>query len=98
MYYHILEGAVLLALCSPLNPTGTMFTKEQLSEICEAVIAENKKKEEGEKPLYLMYDQIYAMLTFGDSEHFNPVSLYPELEITPFILMELLNVFCSNWC
>lgn len=74
-----LEGAVLLALCSPLNPTGTMFTKEQLSEICEAVIAENKKRGEGEKPLYLMYDQIYAMLTFGDSEHFNPVSLYPEL-------------------
>ena len=25
-----LEGAVLLALCSPLNPTATMFTKEQL--------------------------------------------------------------------
>ena len=74
-----LEDAVLLALCSPLNPTGTMFTKEQLSEICEAVIAENKKRGEGEKPLYLMYDQIYAMLTFGDSEHFNPVSLYPEL-------------------
>ena len=74
-----LEGAVLLALCYPLNPTGTMFTKEQLSEICEAVIAENKKRGEGEKPLYLMYDQIYAMLTFGDSEHFNPVSLYPEL-------------------
>jgi aspartate aminotransferase len=74
-----LEGAVLLALCSPLNPTGTMFTKEQLSEICEAVIAENKKRGEGDKPLYLMYDQIYAMLTFGDSEHFNPVSLYPEL-------------------
>ena len=74
-----LEGAVLLALCSPLNPTGTMFTKEQLSEICEAVIAENKKRGEEEKPLYLMYDQIYAMLTFGDSEHFNPVSLYPEL-------------------
>lgn len=25
------DGAVLLCLCSPLNPTGTMFTKEQLS-------------------------------------------------------------------
>jgi aspartate aminotransferase len=41
-----LDGAVLLALCSPLNPTGTMFTKEQLSEICELVIAENKKEEQ----------------------------------------------------
>ena len=74
-----LEGAVLLALCSPLNPTGTMFKKEQLTEICKLVLEENKKRGENEKPLYLMYDQIYAMLTFGQ-EHFNPVSLFPELK------------------
>lgn len=74
-----LEGAVLLALCSPLNPTGTMFTKEQLSEICELILEENAKRGEDEKPLYLMYDQIYALLTF-DKEHFNPVSLYPEMK------------------
>lgn len=80
-----LEGAVLLALCSPLNPTGTMFTKEQLIEICKLVLEENKKRGENEKPLYLMYDQIYAMLTFGQ-KHFNPVSLFPELkEYTIFI-------------
>ncbi|WP_234111334.1 pyridoxal phosphate-dependent aminotransferase [Chryseobacterium sp. R2A-55] len=80
-----LKGAVLLALCSPLNPTGTMFSKEQLSEICELVIQENKSRGENEKPLYIMYDQIYAMLTFGE-EHFNPVSLFPELkEYTIFI-------------
>lgn len=75
-----LKGAVLVALCSPLNPTGTMFTKEQLSDICEVIIAENKKRGPNEKPLYLMYDQIYAMLTFGDSEHFNPVTLFPEMK------------------
>lgn len=75
-----LESAVLLALCSPLNPTGTLFSKEQLSEICEAVIAENKRRGPHEKPLYLMYDQIYALLTFGDSEHFNPVTLFPEMK------------------
>ncbi|MDR4950689.1 aminotransferase class I/II-fold pyridoxal phosphate-dependent enzyme [Chryseobacterium sp. ES2] len=74
-----LDGAVLLALCSPLNPTGTMFTKEQLSEICELVIAENKKRGENQKPLYLMYDQIYSCLTFG-AEHVDPVSLFPEMK------------------
>jgi aspartate aminotransferase len=56
-----------------------MFTKEQLSDICELVLEENKKRGEKEKPLYLMYDQIYAMLTF-EEEHFNPVSLFPELK------------------
>lgn len=73
-----LKGATLLALCSPLNPTGTMFTEEQLAEICDIVIEENKSRAAGEKPLYIMYDQIYSLLTFG-KEHIDPVSLRPEL-------------------
>lgn len=74
-----LKGATLLALCSPLNPTGTMFTAEQLEEICDIVLKENKSRSAGEKPLYLMYDQIYSLLTF-DKEHVNPVTLRPELK------------------
>ncbi|MCD0487192.1 aminotransferase class I/II-fold pyridoxal phosphate-dependent enzyme [Pedobacter sp. MC2016-14] len=73
-----LKGATLLALCSPLNPTGTMFTADQLAEICDAVLEENNSRAEGEKPLYLMYDQIYSLLTFG-VDHVNPVSLRPEI-------------------
>ena len=75
-----LQDAVLVALCSPLNPTGTLFSKEQLTEICEAIIAENKRRGSNEKPLYLMYDQIYAMLTFGEAKHYNPVTLFPEMK------------------
>jgi aspartate aminotransferase len=75
-----LKGAALLALCSPLNPTGTMFDKKDLEEICDLVIAENKSRAAGEKPLYLMYDQIYSQLTFGDFKHFDPVTLRPELK------------------
>ncbi|KQK25776.1 aminotransferase [Chryseobacterium aquaticum] len=74
-----LSGAVLLALCSPLNPTGTMFTEEQLSEICKLVLEENKKRGADEKPLYIMYDQIYSNLTFG-AKHVDPVSLFPEMK------------------
>lgn len=74
------KGATLLALCSPLNPTGTMFTKQNLEEICDLVIAENKTRKPGEKPLYIMYDQIYSQLTFGDHQHFDPVNLRPELK------------------
>jgi len=75
-----LKGATLLALCSPLNPTGTMFSKKDLEEICDLVIAENKTRAEGQKPLYLLYDQIYSQLTFGTHQHYNPVSLRPELK------------------
>jgi aspartate aminotransferase len=75
-----LTGAALLALCSPLNPTGTMFSKKDLEEICDLVIAENKTRAAGEKPLYLLYDQIYSQLTFGHHQHYNPVTLRPELK------------------
>lgn len=74
-----LKGATLLALCSPLNPTGTMFSEEQLTAICDIIIEENKSRAAGEKPLYIMYDQIYSLLTFGKA-HINPVSLRPELK------------------
>lgn len=74
-----LSDAVMLCLCSPLNPTGTMFTKEQLTEICQLVLEENKRRSEDQKPLYVLYDQIYCNLTFG-AEHFNPVSLFPEMK------------------
>jgi len=81
-----IKGATLLALCSPLNPTGTMFSKKDLEEICDLVIAENKTRAAGEKPLYILYDQIYSQLTFGKHEHFNPVSLRPELkDVTIFV-------------
>ncbi|HRH03474.1 MAG TPA: aminotransferase class I/II-fold pyridoxal phosphate-dependent enzyme [Bacteroidia bacterium] len=81
-----ISKANLLALCSPLNPTGTTFSKEGLTEICELILAENRRRGDNEKPLYLMYDQIYWTLTFGDTVHYNPVSLCPEMrEYTIFV-------------
>ena len=75
-----LENATLLALCSPLNPTGTVFNKEHLEEICDLVIEINNKRAEGQKPLYVMYDQIYWVLTYGNTKHYDPVSLRPEMK------------------
>lgn len=75
-----IAGATLLSLCSPLNPTGTTFSKAELEAICDLVLEENKNRSEGEKKLYLMYDQIYWTLTFGDTIHYNPVSLRPEMK------------------
>jgi aspartate aminotransferase len=81
-----LKGAALLAVCSPLNPTGTTFTKKELQAICDLVIAENEQRGNGERKLYLLYDQIYWTLTYGDTEHYNPVSLNPKMkEYTIFI-------------
>lgn len=81
-----IKGASLLSLCSPLNPTGTTFSKEELGAICDLVLEENASRREDEKKLYLMYDQIYWTLTFGETIHYNPVSLRPAMrDYTVFI-------------
>jgi aspartate aminotransferase len=81
-----IKGASLIAVCSPLNPTGTTFKKEDLEAICELVIEENQQRGADERKLYLLYDQIYWTLTYGDIQHYNPVSLRPAMkEYTIFI-------------
>jgi aspartate aminotransferase len=74
---HLAE-ATLVAVCSPLNPTGTSFTADQLGAICDLILEENARRE-GRKPLYLLYDQIYSALTLNGSLHTDPVSLRPEM-------------------
>ena len=80
------RGAALLCLCSPQNPTGTTISKKDLSAICELVLEENARRGAEEKKLYVLYDQMYWQLTFGNIVHYNPVSLYPAMrEYTVFI-------------
>ncbi|HEX6036466.1 pyridoxal phosphate-dependent aminotransferase [Longimicrobium sp.] len=82
----VIRGARLLALNSPLNPSGTAFTAEALADICDLVLEENARRGPDERPLYVMYDQVYWMITFGGTQHVNPVSLRPEMrEYTVFI-------------
>ncbi len=70
--------ASLLCLCSPGNPTGTMMSAEQLSQILDAVVAENRVREAaGRRQLFVLFDQIYGSLVYPPSEHANPVGLVP---------------------
>jgi aspartate aminotransferase len=81
-----LKGATLLCLCTPQNPTGTTLSKESLEQICDLVLQENASRSNDEKKLYIMFDQMYWTLTFGDTKHYNPVSLRPAMkEFTIFI-------------
>ena len=75
-----LATARVLHLNSPLNPCGTCISKEALQEICEAVVAENRRREAaGERSLFLLYDMVYWLLTYGDVEHHHPIALVPEI-------------------
>jgi len=73
------RGARLLVLCSPQNPAGTMFTEESLGAICDLVLEENARRGATERPLYVMYDQVYWTLTFGGRQHVHPVQVRPAM-------------------
>ena len=92
----VISDATLLALCSPLNPTGTVLTHDQLKGICELVLAENQRREGKQKPLYVLYDQIYWNLTYGDFPHVNPVSLFPEMRDYTIFIDGISKAFSST--
>ena len=92
---HVRE-ATLISLCSPQNPTGTTFKKNDLEAICDLVIEENKRRGEGEKKLYVMYDQMYWRLTYGNIVHHDPVSLRPEMRNYTVYIDAISKVFAAT--
>ena len=91
-----LKEATLISLCSPQNPTGTTFKKEELEAICDLVIEENNRRGKGEKKLYVMYDQMYWHLTYGNISHYNPVSLRPEMRNYTIFIDAISKVFAAT--
>ncbi len=91
-----LRGARLLALNSPLNPCGTAFTAESLGAICDLVLEENARRGKAERPLYVMYDQVYWQLTFGDTVHVDPVSLRPEMARYTLLVDGISKAFAAT--
>ena len=92
---HIKEAA-LISLCSPQNPTGTTFSKKELEAICDLVLEENARRSDKEKKVYLMYDQMYWHLTYGNIKHYNPVSLRPEMRNYTIFIDAISKVFAAT--
>jgi aspartate aminotransferase len=81
-----LPYARLILLNSPLNPTGTAIDPHVLQTICEAIVAENRRRERtGAKAAWLCYDQVYWQLVFGGAKHVTP----PEVceEVAPYTII-----------
>jgi aspartate aminotransferase len=91
-----IKKATMVALCSPQNPTGTTFRKEDLEAICDLVLEENKRRGENEKKLYVMYDQMYWHLTYGDIDHYDPVSLRSGMRDYTIYIDAISKVFAAT--
>ena len=91
-----IKGATLISLCSPQNPTGTTMNRESLEAICCMIIEENASRGENEKKLYLLYDQMYWHLTYGNTRHYDPVSLKPEMKPYTIYIDAISKVFAAT--
>ncbi|MBA2500807.1 MAG: aminotransferase class I/II-fold pyridoxal phosphate-dependent enzyme [Chitinophagaceae bacterium] len=91
-----IQQASLLSLCSPQNPTGTTFRKEELEDICDMVLEENERRGDTEKKLYVMYDQMYWHLTYGDIRHYDPVNLRPAMKDYTIYIDAISKVFAAT--
>jgi aspartate aminotransferase len=74
-----IRDARMISISTPVNPTGTVMSRDEAKAIAQLVVDENgRRAAEGERPLFLMWDQIYWQLTFGDNRHYTPPELVPE--------------------
>jgi aspartate aminotransferase len=82
----VLPQARLLALSSPLNPTGTTMRPEVLERISRMVVDENARRAKtGERPVFIMYDQVYWATAFDTGLPLTPPSLVPE--VAPYTVL-----------
>ena len=74
-----LGEAALLCLCSPGNPTGTVMSAAHLTQVLQAVVAENRSREAaGRRPLFVVHDQMYGALVSRGQKHTYAAAAVPE--------------------
>jgi cystathionine beta-lyase len=64
------SGVKLFILCSPHNPVGRVFTREELTRMAEICLAHD---------VLICSDEIHADLIFSESHHIPIASLSPEI-------------------
>ena len=73
---HITPNTKLLVLSFPNNPTGAKMTKRDLEDLTDLIIKHD---------LFVISDEIYAELTYGEEEHVSIASL-PDMKERTLVL------------
>ncbi|MCZ4136316.1 aspartate aminotransferase, partial [Escherichia coli] len=78
-----------LLFVSPSNPTGAVYTPEQVREIGQWAAS---------KGLWVVTDEIYEHLTYGDASFSSIATLVPELEDRVVILNGVAKTYAmTGW-
>jgi len=81
----VLPRARMVMLNTPLNPTGTVISEDVMRGIAEAIVAENLRRAgTDQRPVMLLFDQVYWLLIADNCTHHHPVRLVPEC--APYVI------------
>jgi len=76
-------------LNSPSNPTGTVYTKEEIIQVAEICY---------ENGIYLISDEIYEKIIYDGAEHFSPASISPDIKKITILLNGVSKTYAmTGW-
>jgi aspartate aminotransferase len=79
----------LILLCSPSNPTGAVYDEATLRAVAALAV---------EKDVWLMTDDIYRTLIYGDAKFFQPATISPEVRAHTIIIDGVSKAFAmTGW-
>jgi len=86
---HLTPRSKALVLNSPSNPTGGVYTREELAALAEVVL---------EHDLYVISDDIYDKILFDGAKFVNLAMLSPELKARTFVLNGVSKAYAmTGW-
>jgi len=78
-----------VVICSPSNPTGAAYTKEELAKLGEVII---------DRDIFAISDEIYEKMTYDGFEAVSLASLSPELKKCTFVLNAVSKTYAmTGW-
>ncbi|MFA6807362.1 MAG: pyridoxal phosphate-dependent aminotransferase [Eubacteriales bacterium] len=83
------EKTVAILLNSPSNPTGVMYDEDTIKGFGQLAIKYD---------LWIIWDEIYEQLVYGEAKHINPVQLMPELASRTIIINGVSKAYAmTGW-
>jgi aspartate aminotransferase len=79
----------MILVCSPSNPTGAIYDESTLRALAKLAV---------DKDLWLMTDDIYRTLVYGDGKFFQPATISPEVRAKTLIIDGVSKAFAmTGW-
>lgn len=79
------ERTKAIVICNPNNPTGTLYTDDELMQLRDLVLAHD---------LYLFADEVYRMFSYSDQPHRSILSL-PGMEQHAIVVESVSKIYSA---